>query len=792
MSKTINIDIGDSILVGPEGPQGIQGIQGPEGKSAYEVAVENGFIGTEEEWLASLKAAIDDSKTATDTTWSSIKIDANIRKNLEGNLVDYIGTFEELQSDSDINTSKIYRINNTSDATYNNHFIYYNGTSWIDGGVYKRLFIENNSLSIYKFDEQLRNIFESEQVIIKGSIIKNPSSLRQEGFNGKVMRIKNPKKNIFGLRVFIQSDPTTIYVGIRSADTPVPIGVYYLNSNQNFFDRIYNYTLSENEIGKVTEIYIPFNEEVSYNTETLYIGIWGQTGNYGHLLAANQSDMFNLEDLIITDEIRNFFVYKNENGYYINTSWATDNASVVAFNFVTENYLVDGNKIDDKRNLVDLKEIDLNGTVKAIPKELLQDGYKGKIMRIKNPKKTIYGVKYITKKYPSTIYIGILNGDSPIKSGIHYLSETDIFLEKGSVNVTETTENITELYIPFNNPISIDSENIYIAIWGWDGNRSMLNGDLEQQKIYLDENNITSVSENANYPILWHEQNQDYYINSEWSTTNNQIPAFFLSTYEYMINSKKIYEDEKKELPLEKIISGGGFTNIFNKIACIGDSLTEGAVESTEGEDIYNKQPFSYPRQLERTLNNNVFNMGHSGATTSGWLTYAEGENFLSNSDYKCQAYIIALGTNDIGYNGSFNGDTNTDIDLSDYNNNANTSVGNYAKIIQKIKEFQPRARIFCCTIPNTRNTLNSRMAANNLIREIVNLFDNCYLIDLEKYGVKTYEVSDWKDKYYKGGHLNTVGYKLFSDMIASYIDYIIRQDPYEFWDVCFIGTDLK
>lgn len=41
---------------GPEGPQGPQGQQGPigaDGLSAYEVAVKNGFVGTEEEWLNS-------------------------------------------------------------------------------------------------------------------------------------------------------------------------------------------------------------------------------------------------------------------------------------------------------------------------------------------------------------------------------------------------------------------------------------------------------------------------------------------------------------------------------------------------------------------------------------------------------------------------------------------------------------------------------------------------------------------------------------------------------------------
>ena len=44
-------------LIGPEGPigpQGEQGLSGLPGDSAYEVAVENGFLGTEEEWLDSL------------------------------------------------------------------------------------------------------------------------------------------------------------------------------------------------------------------------------------------------------------------------------------------------------------------------------------------------------------------------------------------------------------------------------------------------------------------------------------------------------------------------------------------------------------------------------------------------------------------------------------------------------------------------------------------------------------------------------------------------------------------
>jgi len=34
------------------------GLQGLEGKSAYQIAVENGFVGTEEQWIDSLKIII--------------------------------------------------------------------------------------------------------------------------------------------------------------------------------------------------------------------------------------------------------------------------------------------------------------------------------------------------------------------------------------------------------------------------------------------------------------------------------------------------------------------------------------------------------------------------------------------------------------------------------------------------------------------------------------------------------------------------------------------------------------
>lgn len=57
---------GQQGLTGPAGATGAtgaQGLQGPQGKSAYEVAVTNGFVGTESQWLASLGGATIDDRS---------------------------------------------------------------------------------------------------------------------------------------------------------------------------------------------------------------------------------------------------------------------------------------------------------------------------------------------------------------------------------------------------------------------------------------------------------------------------------------------------------------------------------------------------------------------------------------------------------------------------------------------------------------------------------------------------------------------------------------------------------
>lgn len=70
-------DKGDTGLQGPMGPRGETGVPGQNGKSAYEIAVDNGYHGSETEWLTSLKGK-DGSSSSVDPVEIKLAVSAEI------------------------------------------------------------------------------------------------------------------------------------------------------------------------------------------------------------------------------------------------------------------------------------------------------------------------------------------------------------------------------------------------------------------------------------------------------------------------------------------------------------------------------------------------------------------------------------------------------------------------------------------------------------------------------------------------------------------------------------------
>ena len=263
-----------------------------------------------------------------------------------------------------------------------------------------------------------------------------------------------------------------------------------------------------------------------------------------------------------------------------------------------------------------------------------------------------------------------------------------------------------------------------------------------------------------------------------------------MNVYEYM----SVAENEK---PLDRIVTDGGFCSIFRTIACIGDSLSSGEFESVapDGTKRYHDfYEYSWGQFIGRSCGSKVYNFSQGGMTAKTYMeVFADNKGYW-DTDKLAQAYIIALGVNDVTrhVNGEFELGQLSDIDLSDYRNNAKTFVGYYAQIIQRVKEIQPRAKIFLVTPPQLVKEHEVKFEKYKIVRELIEgltkLFTNTYLVDLFTYAPKNDK--DFTEKFWLG-HMNPMGYVLAARMIESYIDYIIRKNPKEFNQVGFIGTDL-
>ena len=264
------------------------------------------------------------------------------------------------------------------------------------------------------------------------------------------------------------------------------------------------------------------------------------------------------------------------------------------------------------------------------------------------------------------------------------------------------------------------------------------------------------------------------------------------------INTKIEELDERypviEDTPLSKINNPPTFITMFKRIVHIGDSFTLGVFNTTQPDTSGTYvEGYNRPDMMSRMCGNENVNLGFSGAcvseeNSSNWWRFLNlSETKLAQWNETGDCYIIALGTNDILKVGSFSGNVDADINMSDYAQNAITSVGSYAKIIQMIREKTPKAKIFCVTIPQSRNTASTRSVANTKIKEIASLF-GCYVIDLETYAEK--EGDEFSTIYKNSSHNNALGYNLRARQYIAYIDWIIEHNLEDFQNVQFIGTD--
>ncbi len=242
---------------------------------------------------------------------------------------------------------------------------------------------------------------------------------------------------------------------------------------------------------------------------------------------------------------------------------------------------------------------------------------------------------------------------------------------------------------------------------------------------------------------------------------------------------------------MDKLESDGGLIGIFRTIACIGDSLSSGEIEQlySDGKRSYHDlYEYSWGQYIARFSGSKVYNFSRGGMTAKWYIdTYAD-ENGFWDKDKACQAYIIALGVNDM-FGANMEIGSVDDVNFDDYTKNKPTIAGYYAQIIQKYKEISPDARFFLLTLPKSIDGEESeakKAEFRRLILDFEKAFTHTNVVDLYTYAPKYDE--DFKRKFYYNGHLNASGYYLTAKFVSSLITRIVLEKPEEFYQVPLIN----
>lgn len=234
----------------------------------------------------------------------------------------------------------------------------------------------------------------------------------------------------------------------------------------------------------------------------------------------------------------------------------------------------------------------------------------------------------------------------------------------------------------------------------------------------------------------------------------------------------------------------GNEIQAFTRGICIGDSVTEGTLDHSEGT--MNKAGTSYPAILKRLTGLDITNAGIAGTTSKTWYEtslnsstswgdWVNNEWFWreptgTSLDYSGYDFaIIHLGINDIGNMG----DITIEELLVDYE-------ANIYNIINRLKEHNNRIKIFLATIvPSYAPSYNENYKAmNNKIRAIAEATDSVYLLDLNNLSNLTMHSA------YNVWHPTAIGYVKMAEEIKALISYIISQNLDDFKDIHLIGTD--
>ena len=158
-------------------------------------------------------------------------------------------------------------------------------------------------------------------------------------------------------------------------------------------------------------------------------------------------------------------------------------------------------------------------------------------------------------------------------------------------------------------------------------------------------------------------------------------------------NAKEQFRQD--DWPLETVIHDGGMAKIFRTIGVVGDSLSSGAMAyqgaGEESKQINADMYECWIQYMARYCSSTAYNFSTSGMGTDSFFR-SPYYDLMMDGQHLFQAYFIALGHND--HDRSVPIGAPEDVNLKNWDNNAKTFIGNYARIISSIQSIQPTAKI--------------------------------------------------------------------------------------------------
>lgn len=248
------------------------------------------------------------------------------------------------------------------------------------------------------------------------------------------------------------------------------------------------------------------------------------------------------------------------------------------------------------------------------------------------------------------------------------------------------------------------------------------------------------------------------------------------------------------EKPLDNLAVCGGMTSIFRTIACVGDSLSSGEFEclTPDGKKHYNDYyEYSWGQFIARMCGSTVYNFSKGGMTAKQYMESFADSRGLWDVGKAAQAYIFALGCNDLNGKREPMGSIE-DVNDDDPTQNANTFAGWFGRVVARYKKISPDAKFFFVTMPKTDNEESNIKRAGQaaLMEDMAKHYTNSYCINLFEYG-PVYDKA-WNERFNLLGHQNPMGYYMSAQLISSYIDWIIRHNIQDFKRVGYINTGLS